>query len=182
MGKFLESKFKQGNPAVGDLNKALELATENTLTSQGDAEFLRSIVNFGALKVAEVMQPRNDVVAISVEIAFPQLMEQVKSTGFARLPVYRKTMDSIVGVLYTKDLLPFIDEGGKDYRWQYLIRPGFFVHEAKRISSLLKDFQEKHVHMAVVTNESRNTVGIITLEDIVQEIIGNLKEEKPVNG
>jgi CBS domain containing-hemolysin-like protein len=176
IGRILERKFKQ-DPAAGDLNLALERATENTLTSRGDADFLRSIVNFGALKVVQVMQPKKDVMAINVEITFAQLIAHVKATGFARLPVYRKTLDSIVGVLYTKDLLPFIGEGEKEYRWQYLIRAGFFVHETKRISSLLKDFQEKHVHMAIVTNDARNTVGIITLEDIVQEIIGNLKEE-----
>ena len=123
------------------------------------------------------MRPREAVVAISVEMGFQPLMEYVRTTGYARLPVYRKTLDSIVGVLYTKDLLPFIDEIGKEYRWQYLIRPGFFMHETKRISSLLKDFQENHVHMAIAINDVRNTVGLVTLEDIVQEIIGNIKEE-----
>ncbi|HET6544648.1 MAG TPA: CBS domain-containing protein, partial [Chryseolinea sp.] len=87
-----------------------------------------------------------------------------------------KSIDNIVGILYPKDLLPFIDE--KNYPWQNLIRSGFFVNETKKISSLLKDFQEKHVHMAIAINDSNTTVGLITLEDIVQEIIGNMKEEE----
>jgi CBS domain containing-hemolysin-like protein len=177
IGNVLETRFQREDNQTGELNQALELATENTLTSEGDANFLRSVVNFGALTVAEVMRPREAIIAISVEIGFQQLIDYVRTTGYARLPVYRKTLDSIVGVLYTKDLLPFIDEIGKEYRWQYLIRPGFFVHETKRVSSLLKDFQEKHVHMAIAINDARNTVGLVTLEDIVQEIIGNIKDE-----
>lgn len=178
VGKLLETRFQRDdNQAAGELNQALELATENTLTSEGDANFLRSIVNFGALTVAEVMRPREAVAAVNVDIGFQQLIEFVRTTGYARLPVYSKTLDSIVGVLYTKDLLPFIDEIGREYRWQYLIRPGFFVHETKRISSLLKDFQEKHVHMAIAINDARSMVGLVTLEDIVQEIIGNIREE-----
>jgi CBS domain containing-hemolysin-like protein len=178
MGQLLEKKFgKSGKQsAEGELRHALELAAENTLESGGDTLFLRRLVNFGTLTVKEVMRPRHQIAAIKTEMNFQELISYISKTGYARIPVFRKSIDSIVGVLYPKDLLPFIDE--KNYPWQNLIRPGFFVSETMKISSLLKDFQEKHVHMAIAINDSQTTIGLITLEDIVQEIIGNVKEEE----
>jgi CBS domain containing-hemolysin-like protein len=178
MGQLLEKKFeKRGKQsAEGELSHALELAAENTLESGGDTLFLRRLVNFGTLTVKEVMRPRHQIAAIKTEMNFQELISYISKTGYARIPVFRKSIDSIVGVLYPKDLLPFIDE--KNYPWQNLIRPGFFVSETMKISSLLKDFQEKHVHMAIAINDSQITIGLITLEDIVQEIIGNVKEEE----
>ena len=178
MGQLLEKKFgKSGKQsAEGELSHALELAAENTLESGGDTLFLRRLVNFGTLTVKEVMRPRHQIAAIKTEMNFQELISYISKTGYARIPVFRKSIDSIVGVLYPKDLLPFIDE--KNYPWQNLIRPGFFVSETMKISSLLKDFQEKHVHMAIAINDSQTTIGLITLEDIVQEIIGNVKEEE----
>ena len=178
MGQLLEKRIEKGESqsTAGELNQALELAAENTLASGGDTLFLRRLVNFGTLTVKEVMRPRHQISAIKTEMNFQDLMSYISKTGFARIPVYRKSIDNIVGVLYPKDLLPFIDE--KNYPWQNLIRSGFFVSESKKISSLLKDFQEKHVHMAIAVNEANTTVGLITLEDIVQEIIGNVKEEE----
>jgi putative hemolysin len=178
MNRLLENRFKKNDNQVisGELNQALELAAENTITSDGSAGFLRSIVNFGTLTVSQVMRPAHEIVAINNEINFRELIDYISKTGFARIPVYRKTIDTIIGVLYTKDLLPFIEEEG-NYPWQNLVRPGFFVSESKKLSSLLKDFQEKHVHMAIAINNSRITVGVVTLEDLVQEIIGNIQEE-----
>lgn len=178
MGQLLEKRIERGETqsTAGELNHALELAAENTLESGGDTLFLRRLVSFGTLTVKEVMRSRHQISAIKTDMNFQELMSYISKTGFARIPVYRKSIDSIVGVLYPKDLLPFIDE--QNYPWQNLIRSGFFVSETKKISSLLKDFQEKHVHMAIAINESQITVGLITLEDIVQEIIGNVKEEE----
>lgn len=178
MGQLLEKRIERGETQsnAGELNQAFELAAENTLESGGDTLFLRRLVNFGTLTVKEVMRPKHEISAIKTDINFQDLMSYISKTGFARIPVYRKSIDNIVGVLYPKDLLPFIDE--KNYPWQNLIRSGFFVSETKKISSLLKDFQEKHVHMAIAVSESQTTVGLITLEDIVQEIIGNVKEEE----
>lgn len=178
MGHVLEKKFERsGTQSVaGELSQALELAAENTLESGGDTLFLRRLVNFGTLTVKEVMRTRHQISAIKTDMNFQELMNYISKTGFARIPVYRKSIDTIVGVLYPKDLLPFIDE--RNYPWQNLIRPGFFVSETKKISSLLKDFQEKHVHMAIAVNDAQTTVGLVTLEDIVQEIIGNVKEEE----
>lgn len=175
-GQLLEKKLeKRGQQSKADeLSHVLELATENSLEAGGDRLFLQRLLNFGTLTVKEVMRPRNQISAIKTEMSFQELMNYVSKTGFARIPVYRKGIDNIVGVLYPKDLLPFIEE--RSYPWQNLIRPGFFVNETMKISSLLKDFQEKHVHMAIAINDSRTTVGLITLEDIVQEIIGDIKE------
>ena len=176
MGQLLEKRIeKSGHQSKADeLSHALELAAENTLEAGGDRLFLQRLLNFGTLTVKEVMRPRQEISAIRTEMSFQDLMNYISKTGFARIPVYRKGIDNIVGVLYPKDLLPFIEE--KNYPWQNLIRPGFFVNDTIKVSSLLKDFQEKHVHMAIAINDSRLTVGLITLEDIVQEIIGDVKE------
>lgn len=178
MGHLLEKRIERAETqsTAGELNHALELAAENTLESGGDTLFLRRLVSFGTLTVKEVMRTRHEISAIKTDMNFEDLMTYISNTGFARIPVYRKSIDNIVGVLYPKDLLPFIDE--KNYPWQNLIRSGFFVSESRKISSLLKDFQEKHVHMAIAIDESQTTVGLITLEDIVQELIGNVKEEE----
>ena len=178
MGQLLEKRIEKGEvqSSAGELSHALELAAENTLESGGDTLFLRRLVNFGTLTVKQVMRPRPQISAIKTDMSFQELINYIAKTGFARIPVYRKSIDNIVGVLYPKDLLPFIEE--TNYPWQNLIRPGLFVSETRKISSLLKDFQEKHVHMAIAVNDSRATVGLITLEDIVQEIIGNVKEEE----
>lgn len=176
MGHLVEKRFeKSGHQSKADeLSHVLELAAENTLEEGGDRLFLQRLLNFGTLTVKEVMRRRQEISAIRTEMSFQELVNYISKTGFARIPVYRKGIDNIVGVLYPKDLLPFIEE--KNYPWQNLIRPGFFVNETIKISSLLKDFQEKHVHMAIAVNDARSTVGLITLEDIVQEIIGDVKE------
>jgi CBS domain containing-hemolysin-like protein len=174
----LERRIEKGGnqSRESELSHALELATENTVESKEDTMFLRRLVNFGTLTVTDVMRSRNEISAIKTDMTFQELVNYISDTGFARIPVYRKTVDNIVGILYPKDLLPFIDE--KSYPWQKLIRPGFFVNETMRISTLLKDFQEKHVHMAIVVSKAQTTAGLITLEDIVQEIIGSTKEEQ----
>jgi CBS domain containing-hemolysin-like protein len=178
VGHLLEKRIEnpQTQSDTDTISQALELAAENTLESGGDTLFLRRLVNFGTLTVKEVMRTRHEIYAIKTDMTFEELLSYINKTGFARIPVFRKSVDGIIGVVYTKDLLPFIDE--KNYPWQNLIRPGFFVNESMRISSLLRHFQEKHVHMALVINDSLATVGLITLEDIVQEILGNMKEEE----
>jgi putative hemolysin len=175
-GQLLEKRLDKSvqQSKADELSHVLELATENSLEDRGERLFLQRLLNFGTLTVKDVMRPRNQISAIKTEMSFHELMNYISKTGFARIPVYRKGIDNIVGVLYPKDLLPFIEE--KTYPWQNLIRPGFFVNESMKISSLLRDFQEKHVHMAIALNDSRSTVGLITLEDIVQEIIGDVRE------
>jgi gliding motility-associated protein GldE len=162
--------------SVDKLNEALELAAESKESTKDEREILKGIVNFGTLTVRQVMRSRVDVHAVDIEENFHELMDYINKSGFSRIPVYRNTIDKIEGVLYIKDLLPFIDND-ETFKWQQLIRPGLFVPENKKVDSLLKDFQRKHVHIAIVVDEYGGTLGLITLEDIIEEIIGDINDE-----
>jgi len=161
---------------VEELNQALDLTTGNGETSEDEKGILKGIVNFGTLTVRQVMKSRMDISAVDISRNFTELLEFIKNSGFSRVPVYRDSIDKVEGVLYIKDILPFMDQG-KDYEWQNLLRPGFFVPETKKIDSLLKDFQEKRVHIAIVVDEYGGTSGLITMEDIIEEIIGDINDE-----
>lgn len=178
MGNVVERRFeKKGySTTVEELNQALEITTENDETTAEEKDILKGIVNFGTLTVKQIMQSRVDVSAVEYDLNFSELMDLINSSGFSRVPVYKETIDKIEGVLYIKDLLPFLDEDEK-FKWQKLIRPGLFVPETKKLDSLLKDFQNKRVHMAVVVDEYGGTSGVITLEDLIEEIIGDINDE-----
>lgn len=178
LGNLVERRFERKgySTTVEELNQALEITTENNETTAEEKDILKGIVNFGTLTVKQVMQSRLDVSAVSYDLSFTELMEQVKTTGFSRVPVFKESLDKIEGVLYIKDLLPFLEEDDK-FKWQKLIRPGLFVPETKKLDSLLKDFQNKRVHMAVVVDEYGGTSGVITLEDLIEEIIGDINDE-----
>lgn len=178
MSKIVERRIeKKGYSAtVKELNQALELTTENNDTTEEEKDILKGIVNFGTLSVRQVMKSRVDISAVDGESNFIELMDQVNKWGFSRMPVYRETIDTIEGILYTKDLLPHLDEK-EDFKWQKLLRPVFFIPETKKLDSLLKDFQSKHVHMAIVVDEYGGTAGLITLEDLIEEIVGDIHDE-----
>lgn len=178
MGNVVEKRFKKKgySTTVEELNQALEITTENNETTAEEKDILKGIVNFGTLTVKQIMQSRMEVSSVSFDYTFKELMEQVNDSGFSRVPVYKETLDKIEGVLYIKDLLPFLDEA-ENFKWQKLIRPGLFVPETKKLDSLLKDFQNKRVHMAVVVDEYGGTSGVITLEDLIEEIIGDINDE-----
>jgi putative hemolysin len=178
MSNVIERRIeKKGySTTVEELNHALELTTVNNNTTEEEKDILKGIVNFGTLTVRQVMKSRVDVSAINVELNFIELMEQMNKLGFSRIPVYKESIDHIQGVLYIKDLLPYLNEK-EDFKWQKLLRSGFFVPETKRLDSLLKDFQSKRVHMAVVVDEYGGTAGVITLEDLIEEIIGEINDE-----
>lgn len=178
MGSVLEKRIeKRGySSTVEELNQALELTTKNNETTEEEKDILKGIVNFGILTVKQVMKSRVDISSVNVELNFTELMEQVNKSGFSRIPVYRDTIDTIEGILYTKDLLPYLDET-ESFKWQELLRPILFVPETKKLDSLLKDFQSKHVHMAIVVDEYGGTAGVITLEDLIEEIIGDINDE-----
>ncbi len=178
MSQLVERRIeKKGySTTVEELNQALELTTENNETTEEEKDILKGIVNFGTLTVKQVMKSRVDISAVDAGMNFTQMMEQVTKSGFSRIPVYRETIDSIEGILYTKDLLPYLDES-ENFKWQKLLRPGYFVPETKKLDSLLKDFQSKHVHMAIVVDEYGGTAGLITLEDLIEEIIGDINDE-----
>jgi putative hemolysin len=161
---------------VEELNQALEMAAENHGATEDEKEVLRGIVSFGTLSVKQVMRSRSRISSVDITTSFEQLIEHINASGYSRFPVYRKTLDKVEGILHIKDLLPFLDKN-PSFHWQDLIRPGFFVPSVKRLDSLLKDFQEKHVHMAIVVNEYGGTLGLVTLEDIIEEIISDLNDD-----
>lgn len=164
------------NSTVEELNQALELTTDNPETAVDEREILRGIVNFGTLTVKQIMKSRLEISTADVELDFHELLELVKKSGYSRIPVYRGTIDQVEGILYTKDLLPYLTES-RNFQWQRLLRPGFFVPETKRLDGLLRDFQTKRVHIAIVADEYGGTSGLVTLEDLIEEIIGEINDE-----
>ena len=161
--------------SVDDLNQALDLAAEDETTEE-EKGILKGIVNFGTLSVKQVMKSRMDITAIDLETDFHELMNQINKTGYSRIPVYKETIDKIEGILYIKDLLPYVSED-EQFKWQELLRPGFFVPETKKIDTLFKDFQEKRIHIAIVVDEYGGTSGLITMEDVIEEIVGEINDE-----
>jgi len=163
------------NLSVDELNQALEITTDQEATEE-ERGILKGIVNFGTLSVKQVMKSRLDIMALDITTDFHELMDQVNKTGYSRIPVYSETIDKIEGLLYTKDLLPYLGEEDS-FNWQSLLRPGYFVPESKKIDDLFKDFQKMRVHMAIVVDEYGGTEGLITMEDIIEEIVGEINDE-----
>ncbi len=170
----LEKLYEQSS--TEELNHALLLANANKETSESEKEILQGIVNFGTLMVKQVMRLRTDISYADVSLNYFQLMEVVKKSGYSRIPVCSNSLDRIEGVLYIKDVLPFLNEGNS-FAWQKLLRPAYFVAESRKIDFLLKDFQEKRVHLALVVDEYGTLSGLITLEDVIEEIIGDINDE-----
>jgi len=177
IGNMIERRIERKgyNVSVEQLNEALELTAEKEATEE-EKGILKGIVNFGTLSVKQVMKSRVDITAFDMETDFHELMDQINKTGYSRLPIYNETVDKIEGILYIKDLLPYLEQE-EDFNWQALLRPAFFVPESKKIDSLFKDFQEKRVHMAIVVDEYGGTSGLVTLEDIIEEIVGEINDE-----
>uniref|UniRef100_UPI0040483B62 gliding motility-associated protein GldE n=1 Tax=Roseivirga sp. TaxID=1964215 RepID=UPI0040483B62 len=163
------------NITVDELNQALEMTTGGNTTEE-EKGILKGIVNFSTLSVRQVMKSRMDITAVDIELDFHELMDKINKSGFSRIPVYNETIDKIEGILYIKDLLVHVDKD-EDFEWQKLLRPGFFVPENKKVDSLLKNFQDKRVHMAIVVDEYGGTSGLITMEDIIEEIVGEINDE-----
>ncbi|MFC2126193.1 gliding motility-associated protein GldE [Bacteroidota bacterium] len=161
--------------SVEELNKALELTTKSETTEE-ERGILKGIFNFGMLSVKQVMKSRVDITAIDIETGFHELMDKINKGGYSRIPIYRESIDKIEGILYIKDLLPYIDQNEK-FKWQELLRPGYFVPETKKIDALFRDFQDKRVHMAIVVDEYGGTSGLITMEDVIEEIVGEINDE-----
>lgn len=160
---------------VDELNQALEITTGDDTTEE-EKGILKGIVNFSTLTVKQVMKSRMDITAVDMELDFHELMDKINKCGFSRIPVYNETIDKIEGILYIKDLIAHIEKE-EDFAWQTLLRPGFFVPENKKVDSLLKDFQEHRVHMAIIVDEYGGTSGLITMEDIIEEIVGEINDE-----
>ncbi len=163
---------KQQSISVDELGQALELTGGDI----EEEEMLRGIVEFGNLTVDSIMTPRLDVVAIEIRENFTQVIDRIIETGYSRIPVYEKSLDQIKGILYIKDLIAHLNKN-EAFRWQTLIRPATFAPETRKIDDMLLDFQKNKVHMAIVVDEFGGTLGIITMEDIMEEIIGEISDE-----
>lgn len=173
---FVESRFdqKKSNFSIEKLSQALEITSDNATTDE-EQKILEGIVNFGNTETVQIMKPRIDVFAISDVETYENVLSQIIEKGFSRNPVYHESIDEVVGVLYAKDLLPHLNKS--NFKWQSLIRECFFVPENKKLDDLLKEFQEKKIHLAVVVDEYGGTSGIVTLEDIIEEIVGDISDE-----
>ncbi len=165
---------KNSNFSVDKLSQALELTSDNA-TTDDEQKILEGIVNFGNTETIQIMKPRIDVFAISDEENYSTVLEQIIKNGFSRNPVYHENIDNITGVLYAKDLLPHLNKS--DFNWKSLLREPIFVPENKKLDDLLKEFQDKKTHLAVVVDEYGGTSGIVTLEDIIEEIVGDISGE-----
>ena len=157
-----------------ELNKAMSLTIDKSASIE-EKNILEGIINFGTIKTKEIMKSRVDVVAFEKDESFKEIAQKIIKCGYSRIPVYKETIDNIEGVLYVKDLIPHLKENV--YDWNKKIRPAFFVPENKNIDILFKDFQEKRVHLAMVIDEYGGVSGLITLEDIIEEIVGDIKDE-----
>ncbi|MPQ45823.1 gliding motility-associated protein GldE [Marinifilum sp. N1E240] len=164
---------KKQNISMGDLSQALEL-TADEITEE--MEILEGIVNFGNINVEEIMKSRVDVIAMDVRDGFGKVKSTIIESGYSRIPVYDGTFDNVSGILYVKDLLPHHHKPNT-FRWQSIIRPPYYVPETKKINDLLEEFQTQKNHMAIVVDEYGGTSGIITMEDILEEIIGDITDE-----
>lgn len=162
------------NISVDQLSQALELTSQTELKE--DKEILKGIVKFGNKSVEEIMRSRVDVIAADFKFSYGKIINIITESGFSRIPVYADTFDHIKGILYIKDLLPHTQKGAT-FRWQSIIRPPFFVPETKKIDDLLEEFQKNKVHMAIVVDEYGGSSGIVTLEDILEEIVGEISDE-----
>jgi gliding motility-associated protein GldE len=165
---------KHTDLTVDDLSQALEL-TDKTEISE-ESNILEGIIRFGKETAKEVMTSRLDMVALDADTPYDQVLHCIVDTAYSRIPVYEDNIDKIQGVLYIKDLLPHLDKPA-DFRWQALIRPAYFVPETKMIDDLLRDFQANKIHVAVVVDEFGGTSGIVTMEDIIEEIVGEIHDE-----
>ena len=160
--------------STADLTRALEASD---VKNEDEKELLEGILTFGNKTVSEIMRPRIDVVDIDYDTLFDDVVATVVKTGYSRLPVYNETPDDVKGILYAKDLLPYIGKRDNDFRWQNLIRQAYFVPETRMIDDLLEDFRTKKMHMAIIVDEYGCTQGIATLEDVLEEIVGDIDDE-----
>jgi gliding motility-associated protein GldE len=167
------SGTRRTNLSMDDLSDALELTSDNFTE---DGKILKGIVNFGNINVSAIMCPRMDVTAVDIKSGFNTVIDTIINSGFSRIPVFSGSFDTVKGILYAKDILPYAGNPA-GFKWQSILRPPYFVPETKKINDLLKEFQIKKMHMAVVIDEYGGTSGIITLEDILEEIVGEISDE-----
>ena len=174
--KLEKKKNNRTNLSFDELSEALELTSQKT---DEDKEILAGIIKFGNIQVSDIMTPRIDIKDVDVKMNFKNLLAFIAESGYSRVPVYSGNRDNNRGILYSKDLLPHLDKPA-NFRWQNLIRQAYYVPETKKIDDLLSEFQENKVHVALVIDEYGGTTGLITLEDILEEIVGDIADEYDV--
>lgn len=165
---------KKDGLSMDQLSKALELTEDAEINDEKD--ILEGIVRFSNIAAIDIIRPRINIIALDIEDSFEVVKNVVIEHGYSRLPVYRENLDTIEGILYVKDLLAHLKEP-QNFAWQSLIRPAYFVPETKKINDLLEEFQVKKVHMAIIVDEYGGTSGIVTMEDILEEIVGEINDE-----
>ena len=172
---FLNSSFEKykENPSIDNLSKAVNITSNKEEIEEN--KFLEGIVQFGKTDVKQIMKSRIDVISIDIETPFDELIEKVLKSGYSRIPVFKESLDNIKGVLHIKDLLPYLEN--KTFNWGKVLRDPFFVPETKKIDDLLKEIKQIKQHMVIVVDEYGGTSGIVTLEDIIEEIIGEISDE-----
>ncbi len=177
-GRITESENYQSNTSKEDIDAAIDLTVNSDdESSEEEADMLKGIVKFGDVSTKQIMKSRVDVTAIDINTPYNEVMDVIKETGYSRIPVFNEDFDSIEGVLYVKDLIGSYGEG-KDFKWVDLIRHSvLYVPESKKIDELLKEFQTKRTHIAIVVDEYGGSAGIVTLEDVMEEVIGDIKDE-----
>jgi len=168
-------KGTTGNHSVEELEQALELTLGSHAQDSEEQKILKGVVKFGSTEVQQIMTSRTDIQSIATGTPFKKIRSKVLSYGYSRIPVTSENMDDIKGILHIKDLLPHLDKD--DFDWETMLRTPFFVSEKKRISDLLKEFQEQKIHLAIAVDEYGGTSGIVTLEDIIEEIVGDISDE-----
>ena len=174
--EFIQKKvvFKSSNLSVDKLSDALELTDKNE-TSKDEKKILRGIVSFGSIETKQVMKPRINVFSVEKNISFGELIKKIRKRGYSRIPVFEDKIDNIIGLIYLKDIFPHLSK--KSYNWNKLIREPYFVPENKKLDDLLKEFQNLKIHLAIVVDEYGGNSGIVTMEDIVEEIVGELNDD-----
>lgn len=174
---FIDKRVKvhEHNVSADELSHAIDI-TSDTNTRQEEKEILKGIVNFGNKTVRQIMKSRIDVAALDNSMTFAEMISKINDLGYSRFPVYEDSFDQITGIIYIKEVLPYINEN-ENFNWNKLLKPAFFVPDNKRIDLLLSEFQEQRMHMAIVVDEYGGKLGIVTMEDILEEIFGEINDE-----
>ena len=176
LSNFIKDKlsFKKTNIDLAQLSYALDLTSPGETTKQ-EHKILKGILSFGNTETREVMRPRIDIHAFSNTLNYEQILKNIVKNSFSRIPIYKDDLDNIIGILYVKDLLPFLDK--KEFNWLSILRKPFFIPENKKLDDLMQEFQEKKIHLAIVVDEYGGTSGVISLEDVIEEIVGDISDE-----
>jgi len=173
---YIKNKLaiQNSNISIDQISHALDLTRPEDTTKQ-EQKILKGIVNFGNIETKEIMHPRIDIFALDGKLKSEEVLKSITTTNYSRIPVFDKNLDSIIGILHIKDLLPFLDK--KEFQWKELLREPLFIPENKKLDDLMLEFQEKKVHLAIVVDEYGGTSGLVSLEDVIEEIVGEISDE-----